>query len=621
MSTRSRCRTGRLNLLSLALLLVLGCNQTPAPASGGNGQGGTEAPAVQPAPEGPAAPHERTEPTADKGDPEVLAHAWLSRMTLEEKAGQLLLVGMPRPELSPEDLRLMQQGRLGGIILFSRNIRSAGQTQELIRQAQAEATAAANGPRPGDGVPLLIATDQEGGLVARLRGDVTEWPGNMALGAAGSEELAYRVGLAMGRELREVGVNVNLAPVVDVNDNPDNPVIGIRSFGEDPEQVARLGQAYIRGMQEADVMAVAKHFPGHGNTELDSHLALPRVAHGRDRLEQVELLPFRAAVAAGVEGVMSAHVVVPALDAEERPATLSEPILTGLLRDEMGYDGLLFSDAIDVMKAITDHWPKEKALVEAVRAGIDVLCYAESFGEHEALLNLLVRAVQNGELPQQRLEEAARRVLVAKARLGLLSDTPERPGAPPDDDGGRLAAEVARAAVTVVRNNGPVLPLDRGQKALLLTPSLVARSFVEEATSARSTLGVHLRRELDHVWELELSAHPTPEERNQVLELAAAADVVLFGVAGGVHPALAALFRDLEANGHRLVVLALREPYDLRHLPSAPAMVASYGWFPPNAAALTEVLMGRQDPRGRLPVTVPGVARRGAGIQGWQPGS
>src|SRR5215472_7853181 len=228
-------------------------------------------------------------------------------MPLEEQMGQLFMVGFPGTEPTPEIADLIQQGRVGGIILFSRNIRDARQVQELTGKLQALARAA------GHRRPLLIATDQENGIVRRLSPDTTPFPGNMALGAMGSEEIVAEVAEATGRELLALGITMNFAPVADVNNNPANPVIGVRSFGEDPQQVASLIAAAVRGYHASGVVSSLKHFPGHGDTATDSHLALPVIPHTMERLEAVELVPFQHGIAAGADTVMIAHIFLPAL--------------------------------------------------------------------------------------------------------------------------------------------------------------------------------------------------------------------------------------------------------------------------------------------------------------------
>jgi uridine kinase len=290
--------------------------------------------------------------------------------SLEASAGQMLVAGWTGTEVSAEAADLIARGNLGGLIIFGRNLRSAAQARELSGHLQEIAAGAV----PRSRAPLLIAIDQEGGPVSRFTAGhgATAMPGNADIGAVGSADAAYRAARATALELEAVGVNWNYAPVVDVFSNPANPVIADRSYGTDPALVARLGAAAVRGCQDGGVMATAKHFPGHGDTDTDSHLTLPCVPHDRARLDRVELPPFRAAVAAGAGAIMTAHVTVPAIEpCPGLPATLSRAVLTGLLREEMGFDGLIVTDCLE-MAAIADRFGVAEAAVAAIRAGADM---------------------------------------------------------------------------------------------------------------------------------------------------------------------------------------------------------------------------------------------------------
>lgn len=318
----------------------------------------------------------------------------LEQMSLDEKVGQMLMPdlrmweGTNTTAMNPGTAQLIKDYHLGGVILFGKNIVDQ---EQLIRFTDDLQKASGE-------IPLLIAIDQEGGNVSRIPGG-TNMPGNMALGATGSKELAYQVGYTIGRELKELGINLNFAPVMDVNINPANQVIGIRSFGDDPRLVAELGVQYARGLQEAGVGAVAKHFPGHGDTDVDSHLGLPSILHDLDRLEAVELKPFREAIAAGVDMIMTAHVIFPVIDETGLPATLSYPVLTGLLRQEMGFEGVIVTDAF-TMKAIADHFGESEAVVTAIKAGADLILMPRDVGlAHRSILE----AVASGELSEEQI--------------------------------------------------------------------------------------------------------------------------------------------------------------------------------------------------------------------------
>lgn len=327
---------------------------------------------------------------------------------LARAAGQLLTVGFDGPALPPELGRRIAAGEVGGAMLFRPNIESPAQVASLVAALRAAA--------PGD--DLLVAIDQEGGLVQRLRAPLTVWPNMLSVGAAGDVGRTEEVGRALGRELAALGIGWDFAPVLDVHTNPDNPVIGNRAFGTTPEAVSTHALAFWRGLRSAGVLGCGKHFPGHGDTRTDSHLELPVVEHSLERLRAVELAPFAAAARAGMESIMTAHVLFPALDAE-RPATLSRAVLTDLLRGELGFRGVIVSDDLG-MKAVADRYPIDELAVGAVDAGADVLLIREPVERQVRAHEALVRAAERDARLRDRIEESAARVatLKAGARVG-----------------------------------------------------------------------------------------------------------------------------------------------------------------------------------------------------------
>jgi len=322
---------------------------------------------------------------------------------LEKQAASLFTVGFPGKSLTDELRGLLARG-VGGVIYFARNVGTPADVLELNRELKRIAAR-----------PLLLAVDQEGGPVARLRRGFTELPPMRAVGATGSARLAHQLGGLIGRELRAVGFDMNYAPVLDIDTNPANPVIGARSFGRTAELVTELGLALAAGLQEAGVAACGKHFPGHGDTNQDSHLELPRLPHAMERLERIELVPFRAAAKAGIASFMTAHVIFEAVDSKY-PATMSHAVLTGILRTELGYDGLVVSDDVE-MKAIADNYGVEEAVLLGLGAGVDhFLCCHTAELAHRAI-DAIVRAVQSGKLSQAVLDTAARRFGNVRSRF------------------------------------------------------------------------------------------------------------------------------------------------------------------------------------------------------------
>jgi beta-N-acetylhexosaminidase len=336
-------------------------------------------------------------------------------MSFRRHAGQLAIAGFAGHAI-PADLKsLAREFDLGGIILFARNVAEPAQVADLSREAQELAR----------DVPLWVSVDQEGGRVARLKRPFTVWPPMMTLGRSGDEMLAERFARALAAELRAVGITLDYTPVLDVHTNPENPVIGDRALAERAEDVARLGRVIIRTLQEAGVAACGKHFPGHGDTSVDSHVDLPLVEHPRDRLEAVELVPFRAAVEERVASIMTAHILLPALD-EERPATLSPAIVGGMLRDALGYDGLILSDDLE-MKAIAGRYGMGEATVGAIAAGCDaVLMCGDSQDQQVTALEAVIRAVEDGTLPRARVDDALATHRRVKARF-LSGRRPPQP--------------------------------------------------------------------------------------------------------------------------------------------------------------------------------------------------
>ncbi len=326
-------------------------------------------------------------------------------LNLEQQAASLFTVGF-YGKLVTDDLRGLLARGVGGVICFGRNVGSPAEVLALNQEIKRSA-----------GRSLLLSVDQEGGQVARLRSGFTEIPPMRAIGATGDVSLSRAVGGVVARELRAVGFDMNYAPVLDVDTNPDNPIIAARSFGRTPELVSEMGLALMTGLQEAGVAACGKHFPGHGDTSQDSHLELPTLPHSMDRLWQVELQPFKAAAAAGIASFMTAHVIFEAVDAK-LPATMSRPVLHGILRERLGYDGLIITDDIE-MKAIADNYGVEEAVILGLNAGVDhFLCCHTAALAHRAI-EAIVHAVEAGKVSRETLQHATRRFASVRSRFAL----------------------------------------------------------------------------------------------------------------------------------------------------------------------------------------------------------
>ena len=541
----------------------------------------------------------------------------LAGMSLEQRAGQVIMVrafgeyyaadAVQRQELT----RQVETLQLGGVIFFRSE---AYEAAALVADLQGSA-AAAGLP------PLLIAADFEWGAEFRIGGAVP-YPTAMAVGATADVEAAEWMGRATGRDARALGVHWIFAPVADVNNNPRNPVINVRSFGESPEQVGALAAAFVAGAQAAGAMATAKHFPGHGDTGVDSHIDMPVLRVDSQRLQAVELAPFRQTIDAGVASIMTAHLSVPALTADEQlPATLSHAVLTDLLRKQLDFKGLVVTDAME-MGGITLHWWSGEAAVRALAAGADMVLLPPF---PDAVRSAIVRGVESGELPAARLDDAVRRVLQAKARLGLqravdppaLADLPDRFA--PVADAAR-AEEVSAAAVTLLRDRREVLPIDaRKRRAIVLVGVSDTSTPVQIATLAAA-----LRRSFGSVSSYSIDGRSSGEEAADVLAAAAGADVVVMAVRAQVRsyqeritlPDRQQRYGQLLARLQAPVVLvALGSPYVISAFPDASAAVVAYGWSDPLQRAVAAALAGEIPWRGRLPVTVPGLYPLGFGLQ------
>ena len=519
----------------------------------------------------------------------------LEELTLDQKIGQLFAVrgfGVFMGQSSPRygELRdAVARDGVGGVVWFASNVY---ETAELTRRLQREAK-----------VPLLISADLESGMGMRFF-DTTFWPPAMAVGATGDPSLAEQEGRVVAREARALGVNHILAPVADVNVDPDNPVINARSFGEDPADVARFVAAFVRGVQSEHVLATAKHFPGHGDTHVDSHLSMPTIAASRERLEQVELVPFRAAIAAGVKSVMIGHLAVPALDPALLPATISPAIIGGVLRKELGYDGLVVSDAFD-MGGITEHFDAGEAAVRAIEAGEDqVLLPANT----EAAIEGVKKAVRSGRLTESRIDQSVRRIFEAKAFVGSTIADPDEIFRVVDAKEHRdVAADIARRAITLVREEGGMLPLRADKRVALL--------IVTDGQDAANPLA-DFERELKPVQTITID--PRSRE-DQVPKIDADIVIAAFTLrarsgAGSIAlpPAARRLFESMD--GRKVIGITFGTPYLLREMPRIGTYIVAYGPQPVLQHAALAALRGEAPFTGRLPVSIPGLYQRGHGI-------
>jgi beta-N-acetylhexosaminidase len=548
----------------------------------------------------------------------------MSQLTVSEKAAQLVMAPFygdspnPRSKEWEHHAALVRDLRIGGLIILNR-VRGG-----VVARADAyEMAAFLNRMQRLSRLPLIVGADFERGASMRLEG-TPQFPHAMAFAAAGDIGLTRRLGRATAREARALGVHWVFAPVADVNNNPGNPIINIRSFGESPGEVARHVAAFIEGAHGdpgTRVLVTLKHFPGHGDTVTDSHLALGRVTASRARLEEVEFVPFRAGIEAGADSVMTAHLAVDAVEPERIPATVSAKALTGVLRGELGFKGLVATDAMD-MRGLTDMYAAGEAAVRALEAGADLLLIPADPWE---AVRAVVAAVKSGRIPMARLDRSVRRILEAKARAGLhrrrtvdLEAIADRVGTPEDLE---LAGEVARKALTLVKNEGGVLPLKDPAAAcyMILAGSRFSaqgREFQDEvrrrAPKARTYL---LDPDLSEADLAGLARDSAGCAANVAVSYVTASayrgDVAL----AGKHPAVV---ESLLASGRPVVFVSLGNPYLLRSYPGVAAYLAAFSTSVFSEKAAVEALFGETPAAGRLPVSIPGIAALGSGI-GLQP--
>lgn len=537
----------------------------------------------------------------------------LSKLSLREKIGQMLLCGLPGRELTEPLADFFRANPVGGIIYFARNVQHVGQVANLTYELQKVAQGA-------NQLPHFISIDQEGGMVARIAEGITLFPGNMAIAAAGSPEDAYEAALASGKELHALGINLNFAPVLDVNNNPLNPVIGVRSFGESPEAVAEYGSNSIRGLQEAGVSAAAKHFPGHGDTAADSHLDLPVVPHDLTRMNQVELVPFIKAIDEGVDFIMSAHIYFPLLESDRKPATLSSSVLTGLLRQELGYQGVIMTDCME-MSAIVDTYGTVEASVMAIEAGADLILISHTHDLLTGAYEAIEKAVAEGRLSEDRINESVRRLLDLKIRRGIMTEQGDFPAhtvtLPVIDGEGLpagvgvqehqdLARKISEHSITLVRDEAGMLPLKK-VRTLVVTVASSAMTIADEIIKDPCSLGTALIEQGFDTAHLSIPAAGVTEEAAHVLEAARQAEVEQIIIAtynAHFYKEQSGLVKQLYALGKPLAVVATRNPYDLASFPEVQVYVAAYESRPLTMESIAKALLGLIPFQGTLPVSL-----------------
>ncbi|CAN5566108.1 hypothetical protein BH20ACI4_BH20ACI4_18140 [soil metagenome] len=568
--------------------------------------------------------------------PDEKAYKWadkrLKKMTLDEKIGQMIHIGVNADYMNQDSAKFQEfkrqvtENKIGGIIVF---VGGVYDTVHFVNRMQELAD-----------IPLLISADFETGVAMRFP-DTINFPWNMAVAATGNPEFARREGALVAKEARALGIHWDFAPVVDVNNNADNPVINVRSYGENPQQVGRFATEFMQGLQSGNVLATAKHFPGHGDTAVDSHRGLPEINFSRQRLEQTEFIPFREIINNGVGSVMISHIAMPQLDSEKVqplkksekasytdseiiteastiPATLSKNIVTNILKNDMKFDGLVVTDAMD-MSGLTLYFNQDEAAVRAVLAGNDILLKPSN---GDAPIRGLREAVKSGRITEARIDESVRKILAWKYKLGL-----DKKQHTPLDSIDRIVAsretqalsnEIANNAITLVKNEENALPLKSGQKALVL-----CITNGEDRNFVGNTLTRTLVRNGLQVERIAIDERSTDKEIENALKKASESDVVVAGLFGrvrsgaknsvGLPEAGEKVLKEILKNNTPVVSIAFGNPYLLRGFPSIKTYIVAYGDMSSLQSAAADAISGKIEFKGKLPITV-GDYLRGTGL-------
>ncbi len=516
----------------------------------------------------------------------------IDELSLDEKIGQLLVFGFDGLKLNSHAINLITKYKFGNVILFAKNIKSSEQLFNLNRNLQKLAL-------ENIGIPLLITIDQEGGMVTRIKNGGTFFPGAMTITASNNSEFAYLSGKYMGEELLAYGINMNLAPSLDVNNNSLNPVIGVRSFSDNPKIVSDYGTKFIAGLQE-NVIATAKHFPGHGDTQVDSHLALPLIDYDRERLDNIELYPFKNAIKDGVKAIMASHINFPAYTENNLPTTLSKKCLTGLLREKLKFEGLIITDCME-MKAIQDNYTTEKGALMAVEAGANLVCLSHSLKLQMRSFNTIKEAVLLGVLSEETLNMRVSKVLEYKEEIDVtyfkkeFKELKQVIGNIKTRD---FAYKVVKSAVTLVKGK----PFKKMDNTLLIAVKPTITTIVDEESGSYDIITT-AKSELNGFTTLEISAKPNTETIKKASKLAKDYEqIIICTYNANIYNSQLKLIKELLQLDLDLNVIAMRNPYDILAVDNIENFVCFYEYTPNSIKALMEYLKEKLILTGKVPI-------------------
>lgn len=507
------------------------------------------------------------------------------------KIGQRLVAGFPGTEPNEEFLRLVREYKVGNVILFKHNIVDEAQLTELCAQLTSLI-------EQETGFKPFITIDQEGGVVTRLPNDETNLPGAMALAATKDPDNAYQMGYITATELRKCGINFDLAPDMDVNCNPDNPVIGVRSYGDNPDEVAKYGTAMLKGLLDGGVYSCIKHFPGHGDTAVDSHIGLPCIDKSFEQLEKVELLPFKAGIKAGVPAVMTTHILFPQLEKNNIPATMSRTIMTGILRDKLGFDGLIISDCME-MQAIQSFYGTVNGVVAAMNAGVDLVFISHTPKLAMEAVEKAEAALEDGTLKANDLDASIARIIAHKKLCDSMTPTSDVPNEEACLDSVRAMREKSITAVQMPEGGIPPL----GKNPLFLGCCDYRTTLASNSGSSEFTFAEEMQKRVGFGAALVTPKDPTDDEITEIVDKAKQHSCIVLGMYNGhILKGQLCLAAALADTGIKMIAVALRNPYDLADLPAHVAALAAWEYTRPMFDVLCPVITGQKLPTGKLPL-------------------
>lgn len=519
----------------------------------------------------------------------------VKEMSLKEKLGQLIIAGFDGHEYNEHLRTLIEDYKVGNIILFTRNVKDLNQLVTLNKKIF-DAVEKNTGNIP------FICIDQEGGMVTRIQNGATFCPGNMTLTATNNSDNAYRIGQIMGDELAHLGINMNFAPSLDVNNNPDNPVIGVRSYSDDPKVVSEYGNKYIQGLQEKGVIATAKHFPGHGDTNVDSHLGLPMITHTLKELEKVELVPFKSAIKNGVNAIMTAHIVFSEIDQSGLPGTLSKVILTDLLRDKLNFQGLIVSDCMQ-MQAIDNQYTTERGTLMGIKAGLDIACISHTLEKQVGALKLIEEAVKKGEISEELIDEKVERILAYKEKtkeklskdfLALTNE--EILGYFNTLNNQAFASKMVDHSLTLFRGEEFV----QEGKTLVIAAAPFAQTIVEDKIDTRSIYDM-VKEYVKSVDAVKLDLNK--DDYSDIVEMAKDYDqVVVCSYNLNNYPAQTRMIKEINKLDNELYVISTRNPYDYLYLDEVENIACVYEYTKNSVSTIVRYLNGMIKPKGKFPI-------------------